>query len=78
MKRNIITPLGQFPKDVLPASLQILLNYVKVVSQAPESLIVSLIFSIMGLACQDLVIAQVHEKLQFQVTLYLRKVRTSP
>jgi len=77
MKKNIITPLGQFPKDVLPASLQILLNYVKVVSQAPESLIVSLIFSIMGLACQDLVIAQVHEKLQFQVTLYLIVIASS-
>ncbi|WP_447824679.1 YfjI family protein [Aeromonas salmonicida] len=70
MKKVNIVPPGEFPRDIWPTCLQRALKYVMNVSQAPDSLIIPLMLSVMGLACQDLVEVQVNERLKFQVTLY--------
>ncbi len=70
MKKVNIVPPGEFPRDIWPTCLQRALKYVMNVSQAPDSLIIPLMLSVMSLACQDLVEVQVNEILKFQITLY--------
>ncbi len=64
MKKVNIVPPGEFPRDIWPTCLQRALKYVMNVSQAPDSLIIPLMLSVMSLACQDLVEVQVNEILK--------------
>lgn len=61
----------EFPYHLLSDEYKNTYHCVKRISQASDGLIYSVMLSIMGLACQDLIEIQVHEQLRIKPMLYI-------